>query len=50
MFQTGLSSRKVYHWNAMMSPTERAPAEIQVPAVPDDHDVDDAEQQAPRAP
>ena len=50
MFQTGFSSRNVYHWNAMMSPTDARPDDIQVAAVPDDHDVDRAEQQAPRRP
>ena len=25
MFQTGFSSRNVYHWNAMMSPTDARP-------------------------
>src|SRR5687767_1129198 len=31
MFQTGLSSRKVYHWNAMMSPTEARPVTARYP-------------------
>ena len=28
MFQTGFSSRNVYHWNAMMSPIEARPDEF----------------------
>jgi hypothetical protein len=27
MFHTGLSSRNVYHWNAMMSPIDARPAD-----------------------
>ena len=50
MFQTGFSSRNVYHWKAMMSPMDAPPREVQVAAVPDDHDVDDSQQQAPGRP
>ncbi len=50
MFQTGFSSRNVYHWNAMMSPIDARPMQVEVPAVPDDHDVDRAEQEAPGRP
>ena len=50
MFHTGLSSRNVYHWNAMMSPIDARPRDVQIAAVPDDHDVHAAEQQAPRRP
>ena len=28
MFQTGLSSRNVYHWNAMMSPIDARPTTL----------------------
>ncbi len=31
MFQTGLSSRNVYHWNAMMSPIEARPVTFRNP-------------------
>ncbi len=31
MFQTGLSSRNVYHWNAMMSPIDARPAMFSQP-------------------
>ena len=50
MFHTGFSSRNVYHWNAMMSPIDARPDDVQVAAVPDDDDVDARDQQAPRRP
>ena len=31
MFHTGLSSRNVYHWNAMMSPTDARPCRFNKP-------------------
>src|SRR6266576_2735579 len=49
MLQTGFSRRNMYHWNAMMSPTD-ATHDAQVAAEPDDHHADAGFQQPPRRP